>query len=154
MDDDILLAFIIFSATMIAIALGVNAYVGSFNVEQKIYPEVEVLLNSDLANKQIVTMPTTVPGALPGNPTFACYVHNPRNYTQNVTANWWLSYQLPIEYVTISGYNGSFIMDPGNVTELVLSWSLVPDVPATVSSKFESAGSGVVHLEIIPSLVQ
>lgn len=155
MDDDITMTFVVFCASMIVIFILANSYVSSTKVEEpKDYPHVEVLLNNDLTNKQVMSTPISVPGVLTGSPSFICYVYNPKEYSQNITVNWWLSHNLPTTYVSMSGYNGSFIINPGNVTELVLSWSLSNDTPKSVVEELDSYGSRVINLDIVPELVE
>ena len=150
MDDDTIAFFVIFGVIMLSVLVVSYGYVSSIQIFVP-QPSVIAMQDNNVTRMRIITMPETLQGSLAAGVLSTFYIYNPNSFSENVSVNWWLSLSLENQTKWVSFYCSlpqPYTIQPLNVTECYVSFSIMQNTPIYERAQLESAGFRVVNIDL------
>lgn len=150
MDDDTLAFFAIFGVIMMSVFAVTYGYVSSIQIFVP-QPSAIAMQDNNVTRMKRITMPETLQGSLAAGVFSTFYIYNPNSFSENVSITWWLSLSLENQTKWVSFYcslSQPYTIQPFNVAECYVSFSIMPSTPIYERTQLESAGFRVVNIDL------
>ena len=147
MDDDSIAFFVIFGVIMMSVFAATYGYVSSIQIFVP-QPSAIAMQDNNVTRMKRITMPTpltVIPlgGIITDGVSSTFFIYNPNSFPENVTITWWLSSSLENQTKWVSFYcelSQPYTIQPLNVTECYVSFSIMPNTPIYERAQLENAG--------------